>query len=635
MNYLHFLFKSYFTFIVLFFIGRLIMFGWNFHRLADLSWGQRLLAFVHGGRMDTIATCAILAIPALLLALTPHSWAGGLAKVVSVYLMAWLLLFVFMECATFPFFAQYDVRPNYLFVEYLVYPKEVFSLMMKKQKADLFGALVLMALLVYFAQKTRWFDPVATWETPWGIRLLLLIPVALLLFIGIRSSFGHRPANLSDALYSPNRIANEIAKNSTHSVVLAYAYSTDDDKIINKYGKMPIDEAYNRTAQILNLPYDPQKNFYRLEPTHFKSARPKNLVIFVQESLGAQFVGFSGGEPDLTPNLNRLGKQGIAFTDLYSNGTRSIRGLAGMTAGYLAIPGEGVLKRNKSQKDFFTIAQLLKPLGYRTSFIYGGEARFDNMKPWYLGNGFDTVIEQKDFPKPSFVSTWGVSDEDLVIKANDTFKTYAAAGQPFATVMFSTSNHEPFELPDGKIDFVSGEPKQSVRNAVRYADYAIGKFFELAKKESYYKDTVFVVVADHNIRVYGDDAVPVNMFHIPAVIIADGQPPQSYDKIATQPDVLATALDLMGVNLAHPVLGHSIFSDKKTDVSLMQFNDIYALRKGNTVAVISPGKPAQTYTYAQQRLHPTAHNPELEADALAIITVLDDMYQKHAYKTYP
>ncbi|MDP3292822.1 MAG: LTA synthase family protein, partial [Sulfuricurvum sp.] len=275
---------------------------------------------------------------------------------------------------------------------------------------------------------------------------------------------------------------------------------------------------------------------------------------------------------------------------------------------------------------------LLKPLGYKSSFIYGGEGRFDNMRSWYMGNGFDEVIEQKDYENPSFVSTWGVSDEDLVLKANEKFKAHAAKGEKFVSVMFSSSNHSPFELPEGKIDFISGKPKQGVENAVKYADFAIGRLFELAKKESYYKDTVFVVVADHNIRVYGDDLVPVTMFHIPALIISEGVKPQKYETLSTQPDVLATALDLIGVNLTYPILGHSIYGDKKQEVALMLFNDSFALRHHNKVAIIQPNKGAETFIYEKDRLLPVAHDKELERDALAFVTVMDDMYNKKLYR---
>ncbi|MFZ2889171.1 LTA synthase family protein [Sulfuricurvum sp.] len=626
------LLKIYFLFITLFFLGRLSLYGLYFDRLGDISFAESLLSFMYGLKLDTMTTSIILIIPALLLAITPQVFAKYVGRFISGYVLFFLLVALYIENATFPFVAQYDVRPNYLFIEYLKYPQEVVSMILKEYPMQLAVALGMLIIMGWGYLRFSPLRLIEAIQTPLWKRLLLFPLVVVVLFIGIRSSFGHRPANISDALYSTNRMANEIAKNSLYSIGYAYKSYTKEGDLIKPYGKMELTEAYSRVSKKLVLNTSGEFPFNRLEATHFPAQSPKNLVIFIQESMGSQFVGFSGGDVTITPNLEKLSHEGIAFGNLFSNGTRSIQGLAGMSSGFLPLPGEGVVKRNKSQSDFFTVAQLLKPLGYKSSFIYGGEGRFDNMRSWYMGNGFDEVIEQKDYQNPSFVSTWGVSDEDLVLKANEKFKSHAAKGEKFVSVMFSSSNHSPFELPEGKIDFISGKPKQGVENAVKYADFAIGRFFELAKKESYYKDTVFVVVADHNVRVYGDDLVPVNMFHIPALIISDGVKAQKCDTLSTQPDVLATALDMIGVDLAYPILGHSIFSDKKQEIVLMMFNDNFALRDHEKVAIIQPNKEALTFLYEKEHLKPTAHDKELERDALAFITVVDDMYNKKLFR---
>ena len=256
-------------------------------------------------------------------------------------------------------------------------------------------------------------------------RILLFLPILAVLFIGARSSFGHRPANLSDAMISSNRILNEITKNSAYSIGYAIYSNTKHSAkdVSKKYGQLSIEDAIIRVRKRLNIVNADEKYFLtRFEPTHFKTNSSKNIVIFLQESLGAQFVQAVGGEKGITPNLNSLAKQGILFTDIYSNGTRSIRGISGSTSGIFSIPGKGVVKRNKSQKDFFTFSQILKPLGYKSLFIYGGESHFDDMKGWFLGNGFDRIIDETSFKNPKFRGTWGVSDEVMVIRANEEFK---------------------------------------------------------------------------------------------------------------------------------------------------------------------------------------------------------------------
>ncbi|MDN5112750.1 LTA synthase family protein [Aliarcobacter butzleri] len=582
--------------------------------------------------MDTIVICIILVIPTIFLAITPKIFSNFISKFLSIYILFFLLIALFIECASFPFFAQYDLRPNYLFIEYLEYPQEVTSLLFKDYKFQFIAVFILIIATIKIYSKSKFINFEQVFKQNYVSRILILVPILLILFLGIRSSLGHRPVNISDALYSTNRVINEITKNSLHSLGYAYYSNKKAENNISKYGKIDIKEAYKVASLAIGIDYkDEKKPFYREVKSKLASKKQKNLVIFIQESMGAQFTGFIGKQ-NFTPNLDNLAQDYLSFTNLYSNGTRSVRGLAALTSGTLPINGIEVIKRNKSQEGYFTIASLLKPYGYKSSFIYGGEARFDNMKGWYLGNGFDEVIEQKDFTNPIFTSTWGVSDEDLVIKANEKFKSYYENKEKFVSVMFSSSNHMPFELPDGKIEFEKNIPKTSVENAIKYADFAIGKFFELAKKEDYFKDTVFVVIADHNVRVYGDQIVPIDMFQIPAVIVSSDIPHQIFTNLTSQSDVLATALDLIGIDLSYPILGNSIFKDNKKNINLMIFDEIYAYRKEDKVAILVPNMPIKTYLYKDKKLIEIENDLVLEKEALALIYVLDDMYKNKSYK---
>ena len=626
------LFKVYLLFVALFLIGRFFFYLLYFERFNDISFFESLLTFIYGLRMDTIVICIILVIPTIFLAITPKIFSNFISKFLNIYILFFLVIALFIECASFPFFAQYDLRPNYLFIEYLEYPQEVTSLLFKDYKFQFIAVFILIIATIRIYSKSKFINFEQVFKQNYISRILILAPILLVLFLGIRSSLGHRPVNISDALYSENRVINEITKNSLHSLGYAYYSNKKTENNIAKYGKIDIKEAYKLVSSAIGVEYkDEKRPFYREVKSKLDSKKQKNLVIFIQESMGAQFTGFIGNNT-LTPNLDKLAKDYISFTNLYSNGTRSVRGLAALTSGTLPINGVEVIKRNKSQQDYFTIASLLKPYGYKSSFIYGGEARFDNMKSWYLGNGFDEVIEQKDYENPIFTSTWGVSDEDLVIKANEKFKSHYANKENFVSVMFSSSNHMPFELPEGKIEFEKNIPKASVENAIKYADFAIGKFFELAKKEAYFKNTVFVVISDHNVRVYGDQIVPIDMFQIPAVIISDNIPPQIFSRLTSQSDVLATALDLIGIDLSYPILGNSIFKDNKKDINLMLFDEIYAYRKEDKVAILVPNMPIKTYLYKDKKLIEIEEDSLLEKEALSLIYVLDDMYKNKSYK---
>jgi len=623
----------YLGLVSIFFLGRLGLFTLYYERISQ-SGTEYWWSFLYGLRMDTIVASLFLLIPAMILLLLPSALRtlGNIS--LRLYFLLIFLAVIYIENATFPFFAEFDVRPNALFINYLEYPKEVLANIWASYKLEIFISSVMLAVFaVWFWKRSKDFF-VDVYNIHYGKRILLFIPVFIILFIGMRSSFQHRAANISDATYTKSHLVNEITKNSFYAI--GYAYYTQKTRSVDmkRYGNMPVEEAYQRMGKRLDI--DPKRcktPFARVVPSSFKTDKPKNLVIFVQESIGAQFVGELGDKRGITPNLDRFSKEGVWFNSLYSNGTRSIRGLAGLTAGFLPVPGKGVLKRNKSQKDFFTVAQLLKPYGYHSVFIYGGEKRFDNMASWFYGNGFDNIIDEKKFLNPSFHGVWGVSDEDLVKRSNQEFQTFHDQKQPFVSVMFSTTNHTPFEFPDGRIELVEGVKKNSVENAIKFADYAIGLFIDEARKLPYYKDTIFLIASDHNVRVYGDDLLPFNLFKIMGLILGEGIDKKQVDRLTMQPDLLATALDLIGIdNLQYPILGHSIYEDHQKDISLMKFHQMYGLRAGDEIAIIQPEEEPVTMKIENGHLVEAPHNEELEKDTLAFIIGVNALYQEKLYR---
>ncbi len=629
----------YLLFLIISFVGRIILMGQHYGSL-KASGVNYWLAFIVGLRMDTIAVCAILALPTLLIFLTPSRISYFIEKVLGGYLLATLLLAVYMEIATPPFVNEFDARPNELFVNYLQYPREVFKTIISTQLTPLVIAIVSLSLIAWFYR--RWWRQSSIFteslQVKYGLRLLFFLPSALIIVMGIRSSFGHRPANLSDATYSNSHIANELAKNTLHSVGYSIYAKKKFDVNVKLYGRMEASEALSRTKKILNLKtedlIDSNYPLLRREKTHFpNNGRAKNLVVIIQESLGAQFVEAAGGRPGITPNLNKLSQEGILFTRLYASGTRSVRGMEAIVGGFLPIPGTSVLKRNLSQKEFFSLARLLGPRGYDSSFLYGGEKRFDNMGSWYYGNGFKRIIDEPLFVNPVYHGIWGVCDEDLVVRADKEFVKLKEQNQPFVSVLFTTTNHTPFEFPEGRITPVAGVALASEENGVKFADFALGKFFSLAKEHDYYDDTVFVVIADHNVRVRSspNGVMPIENYRIFGLILGGGIEPLRYNRVTTQMDVMATAVDLLGTDFNHPIIGQSIFKQAKNDFALMKFYSLYGFMRDGKLAVLEPKTKPRTFRVSGDDLLPLPHDQELESDALALLTTASHLYQEQCH----
>ena len=607
---------------------------WHWERVGDGGTALRIL--VYGLRMDAVIVCYLAILPVLLAPLL-----NGFGRThalwrffSSIWLSASFCFLFFMEAATPFFITEYDTRPNRLFVEYLVYPKEVITMLVTGYKAELLFGFFAVGGALFFTR--RIYPEICRSRSSWGwaARLLVAPLVLLLVLAGGRSSLGHRPANPSTVAFSTDHLVNDLPLSSAYSLLYAVYRMGDEADASKIYGKLPMSRVLevvreNATGNAGDFTNADVPSAHRIvSPT--KRTAPLNLVILLEESLGAEFVGRMGGLP-LTPNLDALSKEGLFFDRLYATGTRSVRGIEAVTTGFFPTPGRSVVKLGKSQKDFFSIASFLKSKGYRTRFVYGGEANFDNMKSFFLGNGFDEVIEEKDYKDYGFKGSWGVSDEDLMNKAHEILSSEDET--PSFTLVFSSSNHSPFEFPDGAIDLYES-PKATVNNAVKYADYAIGRFFSMAKKSNYWDKTLFLVVADHNSRVYGDGLVPIERFRIPALIIGPGVVPAVYDDLASQADLPPTLLALLGMEGETPMIGRDLLHmpENVSGRAVMQFYKNQAYMEGERVMVLQPGQVHRQFRYDGAGLKEEAVDPALEEKALAHAQWASWSYSNRVYK---
>jgi phosphoglycerol transferase len=593
--------------------------------------------FPIGMRFDLIILAYIAFIPTLIIFALPERFLAKIWIIIKIYFILFLCLILFMELATPSFLIQYDTRPNRLFIEYLKYPKEVMTTLIKGYGVIMLIAGIILTTVIYFAIKKS--DKLfKLYPVSFKTKLIMFPLVAFLLFFAARSSLTSiRPINASDAVFSNDQFTNSIALNSFYSVGFALYNLKNEEDMSKMYGSLPKEEAIANVKKYMTADCEFLNDdipLLHLQKSTHKRDKPYNLVILLQESLGAEYVGCLDGFP-LTPNIDELSKEGLLFTNLYATGTRSVRGIEAVTSGFLPTPSRSVVKLGKSKNGFFTLADALKRRGYKTSFIYGGSANFDDMASFFNGNGFDNIIDDRDYKKEEidFEGTWGISDESLMRKANKLFKSYDE--KPFFSLVFSSSNHDPFEFPDGKIDLYD-KKKNTVNNAIKYADYAIGQFFKIAKNEAYYENTVFIIVADHNTRTWGNNLIPVNKFHIPALIIAPNiEGGINYDKLASQIDLPPTLLDLIGMDVKTPMPGRNLFqlNDSIPGRAIMQFHTTNAFRYGNDLLVLQAGKePIQFSVSKGDKLTPKKLDKGLAKDALSHIVLASYMYNERKYR---
>lgn len=611
-------------------LSRLGLSLWQQERVNAVSGWTEL--FLQGIRIDISSLCWAFSVAIVLACF--GSGQNTFGRFIQFLIRCWLTaistFLVFMEFATPAFIETYDFRPNRLFIEYLVNPKEVFSMLANGHLVALISAPLLTALFAFFFWKLARKASQTLYFPKWYYRPVLFLLIGSLTFLGARSSLQHRGINPSMVAFSSDPLVNSLVLNSGYSVLFALQQMKDESKSSEIYGQMSLQEVVSVLKETRGRP-DADYVSSELPTLTYNQAsyqgKPKNLVIILEESLGAEFVGELGGLP-LTPNLDQLSKEGWWFERLYATGTRSVRGIEAVTSGFTPTPARAVVKLTNSQNGFFTIAELLGKQGYHTSFIYGGEKHFDNMANFFYGNGFQQIIDQQDYDNPMFKATWGVSDEDLFQKANETFQALHKQGKPFFSLVFTSSNHDPFEFPEGKIELYD-QPQATRNNAAKYADHALGQFFKAAKQADYWENTVFLVIADHNSRVYGNHLVPIQRFQIPALILGKGIDAKKDARLVSQIDMPTTLLSLIGVSGNYPMLGYDLTKPEDPNRALMQFDKTMAYMRGNEVVILQENKPAEGFTYSAQNggLTPANVPENMKKQALAYA-----LWGSYAYK---
>jgi phosphoglycerol transferase MdoB-like AlkP superfamily enzyme len=579
-------------------LSRISLILWQADRVTATGLLQDVL--LQGVRVDLILLSLFALIPLLLSPLFAIFKAWQQWRYFTFIWLVFVISFIiFLEAASPGFIAEYDTRPNRLFVEYLKYPQEVIPMLWNGFRVHVLAGIIAIVAAVWLMIQLA---------KPWVkqknhfrlLPFLIALPLVLLLTIlSIRSTLGHRPANPALFAITNDSMVNTLILNSPYSVLYAI-YNLKHEKGSSKiYGKMSTKEmiaefknnraTYQDNNQLLNHAQFPTLSLQK--PSRNRD-KPLNIVIILEESLGATFVESLGGIP-ATPELEKLKNDGWWFEQLYATGTRSVRGIEAVVAGFAPTPARSVVKLSLAQNNFVTLASILSDQGYLTEFIYGGESHFDNMRGFFMGNGFQQVIDQKDYVNPSFVGSWGVSDEDLLNRTHEQLTKHHATGQPFFTLAFTSSNHSPFEYPDGRIKPYEAE-KATENNAVKYTDFALGQFFKKAKTSEYYKDTIFLVVADHDIHVRGADLVPVTHFHIPGLILGADIKPKKIKTVASQIDLPTTLLSLAGIEVKSPMIGRDLSSeaDNTPGRAMMQYNKNYAWMEGQELVVLRPDQVA-------------------------------------------
>jgi len=593
--------------------------------VVELSAMELLKIYTIGAFYDFISAGYLVAPFVVYLLVIPQKFFNHKLHRYITYLFTYALLFgaVFLSFSEWFFWDEFSVRFNFIAVDYLIYTKEVIGNIKESYPmGTLFSVIaIISASLFYLLYKTKRVDTLLRDNSTIKQRIkptlaYLLIPVI---------SFAYVTDSLSK--FSTNQYSNELSKAGLYSLFGAFRNNTLDYNTF--YLSQDEDSSLSNLKKSLSLDNSTFLNDGGVARNIINDGQEKdyNVVMIVVESLSGRFLESLGGDKGLTPNLDALVKESMFFDNFYATGTRTIRGMESITLSVPPMPGRSIVKKPDNH-NMYSSGFIFRNKGYETKFIYGGYGYFDNMNEFFSNNGFD-IVDRSNFSKEedTFHTVWGVCDEDLLNKTLKEADSSYHAHKPFMSFVMTTSNHRPYDYPNGRVDIASHTGRDG---AVKYTDYAIGDFLKKAKDKPWFKNTIFVVVADHCATSAGKVELPLDKYHIPMIVYApEIIKPQIVNKLSSQIDIMPTLFNMLNWSYKSKFYGRDILEDSFEPRALVGTYQKLGLYKDDVLTILSVGKKLNSYKVLEQDIFSTKYK-EISADTKTQDEILK-YYQSASY----
>ncbi len=529
---------------------------------------------------------------------------------------------LFNAVSEWVFWDEFSSRFNFIAVDYLVYTNEVVGNIQQSYPVGLIislltgltiGLIFAIRSIVNAADNQQYEFKKRT------IAFVSYIVLLIVLFPLISNKYRQ---------FSQNTYVNELAGNGLYELFSAYLNNElDYDQF---YSKLPEQDAFIRIRSLIKTP---ESQFVNNDPfsiertiTHKGEEKKMNVVLISVESLSADFLGVFGNTQSITPNLDSLAAQSLLFTNLYATGTRTVRGLEALSICTPPTPGQSIVRRPKNE-GLFSMGRVFEQKGYESKFIYGGYGYFDNMGYFFANNSY-TVVDRTALAKKDidYENIWGVADENLFTLASREIEKTTQAGKPVFAHIMTTSNHRPYTYPDGRIDIPSHTNREG---AVKYTDYAIGQFIRNASKTAWFKNTMFVIVADHCASSAGKTDLPVNKYKIPLMIFAPGYiKPDKMNRLMSQIDLGPTILGLLNFSYRSKFFGYDIFKlEPGRERAFISTYQSLGYIRNDSLVILRPQRKVQTYLPNFEDGTAAETNPNIPLTQEAIVWYQTASYQ--------
>ena len=400
-----------------------------------------------------------------------------------------------------------------------------------------------------------------------GRTSIILLLLTGLLFLPIRGGITVSTMNTGQAYYSQNAYLNHSAVNPLFSLLESITHQED---FASQYRFMKDKEADKIFATMTST--SDENTYPLLNEATFKKGTP-DILIVIMESFASDIMPSMGSYKDVAVCLDSIAQQSILFTRFYANSFRTDRGMVSILSGYPAQPTTSIMRYPRKTSQLPSIARnLAKYKNYKTTYYYGGDADFCNMRSYLVSQGYQHIISDANFPIEDKLSKWGVPDHIVAAKMMEDIKAQQNEKRPMLRILQTSSSHEPFEVPYHRL-------KDKRLNAFAYTDSVMGAIVREYRKLPRWKNTLIVFVPDH-VGGYKENLNDHDRsrYQIP-LILAGGaiSRPMKVGIIGSQHDIAATLLGQLGVEHREFTFSKNMMSDATPKFAFFAVNDAFGI----------------------------------------------------------
>ena len=530
MSRLRYLVVIYFWFVLVFVLQKPLFMFWQGDLYAGISFLDWLRVMWHGLPLDLSVSAYIMVLPMLLAMISiwlPGRW---LLYILRGYFGIIIFLLSLICVADAELYGYWGFRIDVTPLFYLQSPADAMASVPVGMFFVAFLFVVLYVVAVGYPLDRWLLRPMANKSAErrrvftTGVYLFL----TAFLFLPIRGGVSASTMNVGWAYFSERIELNHAAVNPAFSLMSSVSKGED---FSNQYRFMTPAEADAAFAPLAQRPVVFPDSTGSWLSTH----RP-DIVLVILES----FTGHILDMPEVMPRLKALSEEGIYFPHFYANSFRTDRGLVSILSGYPAQPTASIMKSPSKSQSLPAIARSLRKVGYDTEMIYGGDADFTNMRSYLVSSGIEKIISDKDFPLSERTGKWGAQDHVLFQRLMKDLKEEKQK-EPFLKLVQTSSSHEPFEVPFHRL-------YDKILNSFAYADSCVGDFVKQYQETPLWKNTLFVLVPDHQGAYPYPIENPLDGQTIPLILIGGAiKQPLVVDTYASQIDIAATLLAQLGL----------------------------------------------------------------------------------------